>query len=108
MEFDLRLWIKVNNKKIFGHGPKELLVNVKKLGSLRQAAKSMDMSYSKAWTIIKNLENALGYKILDMQPGGSHGGGSKLTVKGEELIKKFLALEEKLQEVLNNESKKLF
>ena len=108
MEFDFRLWIKVNNKKVFGHGPKELLVNVKKLGSLRQAAKSMNMSYSKAWTIIKNLENALGYKILNMQPGGSHGGGSTLTIEGEELLKKFLTLEEKLYEVLNIESKKIF
>jgi molybdate transport system regulatory protein len=108
MDFEFRLWIKVNNKKVFGQGPKELLLNVKRLGSLRQATKAMDMSYSKAWTIIKKLEDSMNCKILDMKPGGTHGGGSTLTWEGEELLRKFLLLEEKCSEMLNILAKEIF
>ena len=47
-----------NNEKFFGEGPARLLHGVEECGSLRAAAMSMDMAYTKALKLIKNAENA--------------------------------------------------
>ena len=47
-----------------GRGPVELLRGIERLGSINQAAKEMNMSYVKAWKIIKRMEASLGGKML--------------------------------------------
>ena len=44
-----------NNNKFFGEGPARLLHAIEEHGSLRTAALSMDMAYTKALKIIKKL-----------------------------------------------------
>lgn len=65
--------------KCFGPGIASLLRRVEKYRSLRAAAASMGMAYSKAWTILKSCEENLGFKLLDSTVGGKHGGGATLT-----------------------------
>ena len=68
--------------KCFGPGVAQLLHAVQQLRSLRAAALSMDMAYSKAWIIVKNSEKALGFPLLPSTPGGKGGGGAALAVNG--------------------------
>ena len=75
-----------NNNKFFGEGPARLLHAIEKHGSLRTAALSMDMAYTKALKIIKNAENALGFPLTTRTTGGKTGGGSQLTPEGKELL----------------------
>lgn len=75
--------------KCFGPGVAQLLHAVQKLRSLRAAALSMDMAYSKAWTIIKNSEKALGFSLLDSTTGGKGGGGAALTPEGARLLRAY-------------------
>lgn len=77
------------DEKCFGPGVAQLLHCVERLHSLRAAAAEMEMAYSKAWTIIKNSENALGFKLLDSTTGGRHGGGAALTEKGAALLRAY-------------------
>ena len=72
--------------KCFGPGVAQLLHRVERLHSLRAAALELEMAYSKAWTVIKNAENALGFKLLDSTAGGMHGGGATLTPEGKALL----------------------
>lgn len=72
--------------KCFGPGVAQLLHRVERLQSLRAAALEMEMAYSKAWTVIKNAENALGFKLLDSTTGGRHGGGASLTAEGAAML----------------------
>lgn len=72
--------------KCFGPGVAELLRRVKSEHSLRAAAISMGMAYSKAWTVIKNSEAALGFKLLVSTTGGKHGGGASLSPEAERLL----------------------
>ena len=67
--------------KAFGPGVAALLHRVDDLHSLRAAAMSMGMAYSKAWTIVKNSENAFGFKFLTSTAGGKGGGGAVLTAE---------------------------
>ena len=73
-------------EKCFGPGVSILLHKVRELHSLRAAAMSIGMAYSKAWTILKNAQLSLGFKLLDSTTGGKHGGGAKLTPEGEKLL----------------------
>ena len=75
--------------KCFGPGVAQLLHSVQELHSLRAAALSMDMAYSKAWTIIKNSEKALGFSLLDSTTGGKGGGGAALTPEGARLLRAY-------------------
>lgn len=72
--------------KCFGPGVAELLRRVKELHSLRAAAASMAMAYSKAWTVIRAAEGCLGYKLLISTTGGKHGGGATVSPEAEKLL----------------------
>ena len=72
--------------KVFGPGIAQLLHRVQKYHSLRAAALSMDMAYSKAWRIIRTAEGVFGCKLLLSTVGGSHGGGAKLTPEAQQLL----------------------
>ena len=74
-----------SDEKSFGPGIAKLLHQVEQLHSLRAAALSMNMAYSKAWTIVKNSERALGFPLLHSVTGGKNGGGAVLTPQGKRI-----------------------
>lgn len=82
----LSLRLFCGEEKCFGPGVAELLRRVHLEHSLRAAAISMGMAYSKAWTVIKNSEAALGFKLLVSTTGGKHGGGAILSPEAERLL----------------------
>ncbi len=73
-------------EKCFGPGIAELLERVEEHRSLRAAAQSMDMAYSKAWSIVRRCEEQLGQKLLESTTGGKHGGGASVTEEGLALL----------------------
>ena len=77
------------NEKFFGEGPCRLLHAIEAEGSLRAAASSMGLAYSKALRMIKNAEHALGFPLTSRTAGGKSGGGSTLTQEGKEWIEKY-------------------
>lgn len=76
-------------ERCFGEGPYQLLTGVRELGSLRAAAQSMGMAYTKAFHLIKTVEAALGQPLTRRTIGGRGGGGSVLTPVGEELLRRY-------------------
>ena len=80
-----------NGEKFFGEGPCRLLRLVEETGSLRCAAASMEMAYSKALKLVKQAEEALGFPLTQRSVGGKDGGGSTLTPEGREFLHKYEA-----------------
>ena len=78
-----------NGEKFFGEGPAMLLRGVEATGSLRAAAMSMDMAYTKALKLIRNGEKALGFPLIRRSAGGKDGGGSCLTKEGKEWLQRY-------------------
>ena len=74
------------DQKCFGPGVAQLLRRVDELHSLRAAAMSMSMAYSKAWTVIRSAEEGLGFKLLSSAAGGKNGGGAVLTDEARRMI----------------------
>ncbi|MDL2236973.1 LysR family transcriptional regulator [Christensenellaceae bacterium OttesenSCG-928-K19] len=97
MRYDLRLTL-YGDKKFFGPGVADLLKLADEKGSLHMAAQQMHMAYSKAWRIVKEAEDALGFSLLHMQTGGKNGGGASLTAEGREFLMRFTAMNDALQE----------
>ena len=85
MKVAYRIWID-HKGKVFGDGPQEILKGVEKTGSLHQVAAQMGMSYSKAWKRIREIEQRLGFPLLDRRVGGQSGGGSQVTPQAKELM----------------------
>jgi molybdate transport repressor ModE-like protein len=72
-----------------------LLEQTAKVGRLTQAAEAIGMSYRKAWGLIKEAEDILGYPLLDTQRGGKDGGNSSLTPAALKLLEAYHALQQK-------------
>lgn len=77
------------DQKSFGPGIAELLRRVDEHHSLRAAAQSMELAYSKAWTITKNAEAGLGVKLLASSTGGRGGGGAALTDEARQILEAY-------------------
>lgn len=90
--------------KCFGPGIAQLLRRVQELHSLRAAAQSMSMAYSKAWTMVKNCEAGLGCKLLAYTTGGPGGGGATLTQDAQQLLTAY----ERYSAALNAQAEELF
>ncbi|MGM9660172.1 MAG: NTP transferase domain-containing protein [Faecousia sp.] len=80
-----------SGEKFFGEGPCRLLRAVEETGSLRCAAASMEMAYSKALKLVKQAETALGFPLTQRSVGGKDGGGSTLTPEGRVWLAKYEA-----------------
>ena len=80
-----------NGEKFFGEGPCRLLGLVEETGSLRCAAASMEMAYSKALKLVKQAEKALGFPLTQRSAGGRDGGGSTLTPEGQAFLRQYEA-----------------
>ena len=93
-ELHLKLTVRLytdDNRRCFGPGIATLLERVREHHSLRSAAASMEMAYSKAWRIIRTAEEVFGCKLLDSTIGGQHGGGAVLTPEAERLLEAYRA-----------------
>lgn len=80
--------------RFFGPGPYRLLSLIEETGSIRAASEKMDLSYSKAHSMVKRAETALGFPLIEKQIGGKGGGGSYLTVHALEFMKKYKRYQE--------------
>lgn len=78
-----------NGTKFFGEGPARLLHAVEEKGSLRAAAISMNMAYTKAFKLMKQAESVLEYPLITRTTGGKDGGGSVLTPEGKEWLTRY-------------------
>lgn len=92
LKLTLRLYTE-DDQRCFGPGIETLLERVEAHRSLRAAAASMGMAYSKAWRIIRTAEEVFGCKLLSSTIGGKGGGGAVLTPEAERLLAAYRAYE---------------
>jgi molybdate transport system regulatory protein len=100
MKAAFKFWLDQRGKA-FGDGPCELLKRVEMTGSLHKAAAQMGMAYSKAWKLVRMIEQRLGFRLLEREVGGRLGGGSRITPPAKELMSCYAAFREEAQEAVN-------
>jgi molybdate transport system regulatory protein len=98
-----RIWIEFNNKIFLGEGRVKLLKGIQETGSLSKAAKSLNMSYNKAWNLIDTVNKASEHAIVIKSTGGKGGGRTTVTPHGEKLIHAFDSINKKCWKFLDKQ-----
>jgi len=78
-----------------GPGKAALVEHIAKSGSISSAARAMGMSYRRAWQLVEALNESFAEPVVVTAIGGKRGGGAKVTVFGQELVRGFRAMENK-------------
>lgn len=108
MEYTIksRIWIEADGNTLLGEGRVTLLKAIDETGSLSKAAKSLNMSYKKAWSLIDAVNKRAKKPVTESNIGGKDGGGAKLTKYGKQLIQVFDLINSNCWEFLDQEIKK--
>ena len=108
MEYEIksRIWIEIDGNILLGNGRVNLLKAIEQTGSLSKAAKSLKMSYKKAWNLVNEVNVRAQNPVVETSIGGKGGGGAILTAYGKSLIEKFDSINENCHEFLNNQLSK--
>jgi molybdate transport system regulatory protein len=88
------LWLTVGDENFGGSNRLALLAQIAACGSITQAAKAAGMSYKGAWDAIDTMNNLAGEALVERAAGGKGGGGTRLTPRGQQLVRNFQLVEQ--------------
>ncbi|MES1161455.1 MAG: TOBE domain-containing protein, partial [Rhizobacter sp.] len=83
------LWLSLDGQNLAGARRVMLLAEIARVGSITQAAKAAGFSYKGAWNAIDDMSNQAGEPLLERSAGGKGGGSTRLTPRGEQLVRNF-------------------
>ncbi|MDR0213166.1 MAG: LysR family transcriptional regulator [Comamonas sp.] len=91
------------NTNAIGPGKIELLEAIDATRSISAAAKSLGMSYRRAWLLVDELNQALCRPAVAATTGGARGGGSELTETGHQVIELYRKIEQQSAQACSEE-----
>jgi molybdate transport system regulatory protein len=100
-----RIWIEADGNILLGEGRVNLLKAIDEEGSLSKAAKSLKMSYKKAWSLIDAVNKRSEKPVITTSIGGKGGGGAQLTAYGKSLVETFETINENCWKFLDEQIK---
>ena len=92
-----RMRVTDGEKIAVGPGKIALLEAIANTGSIIAAAKSLEMSYRRAWLLLDELNQSLQRPAVNSAKGGLQGGGSSLTDAGRQLITLYRRIEKRAE-----------
>ena len=101
MEVRSKIWLEIDGEPVFGSGRRALLDGIIRHGSINRAAKDINISYRKALSYIKTMEQRFGKRLVERRAGGKSGGGAILTAEAKELLRKYKILEDGINLILD-------
>jgi molybdate transport system regulatory protein len=108
MQIRSKIWIEIEGEPVFGRGRRFLLHAIDEHGSINQAAKEVGVSFRRAWSHIKAMEDRLGMKLVERTVGGRNGGGAVITAEARDFLKRFDALENGVREIVDERFESVF
>jgi len=76
-----------------GPGKVDLLEAIEASGSISGAARSLGMSYRRAWLLVDTMNRCFRAPLVEAEAGGRRGGGARLTRLGAEVIERYRRIE---------------
>lgn len=98
-----RIWIDGPEGTFIGYGRVVLLERIQEHGSITKAAKSMEMSYRRAWDLVDSMNRQAKKPFVELATGGKGGGGARVTEEGKKAIRLFWRFYDDLQAFLKRE-----
>lgn len=78
---------------VLGPGKADLLDAIRGSGSIREAAKTLGMSYMRAWELIRTMNECFTEPVVIAARGGAGHGGATLTEAGERVLALYREME---------------
>ena len=104
-----KTWIENDRGELlFGKGKTEILELIEAEGSIAKAAEQLGMSYKKAWTHIKILQENIADELVVAKKGGGGRGGTTLSTHARDLVAKYRQLQEDIEAFANRRFQELF
>ncbi len=101
-----RVWIDGTDGTFLGYGRVVLLERIREYGSITKAAKSMEMSYRRAWDLVDSMNKQAKRSFVELATGGKGGGGARITEDGERAIQLFWKFSEDFKRFIAKEQEK--
>ena len=76
-----------------GPGKIDLLEAIAKTGSITAAARTLGMSYRRAWLLVDTMNRCFRAPVVEAEVGGKRGGGARLTAPGAEAVRRYRRIE---------------
>ena len=98
MRYELRPRLRVvaaDGTIVLGPGKADLLDAIARTGSIRAAAGELEMSYMRAWTLVRTMNAAFRSPLVEKERGGTEKGGAQLTERGRSVLALYRRMEEK-------------
>jgi molybdate transport system regulatory protein len=87
LKLNYKFWIETQTGlSVLGEGKWKLLKAIRDTGSLKAAVEKMGYTYRQTWQNLKDIEEKLGFKLIEKSRGGEKGGETVLTSKGELIV----------------------
>jgi molybdate transport system regulatory protein len=87
-----------------GPGKADLLEAVAETGSIAEAARQLDLSYMRAWSMIKTMNQSFQEPVVAKNRGGETHGGATVTEFGHKVLKLYRQMEAKAAKATAKES----
>ncbi|MES2180639.1 MAG: winged helix-turn-helix domain-containing protein [Pseudomonadota bacterium] len=100
----IKIQISHGHQIAFGPGKAELLGAINRQGSISAAAKSMNMSYKRAWDLVMVMNASFKEPLVATVVGGPHGGGATLTQFGHHVLQQYLNIQAKSEQYVLSET----
>ena len=97
---NVRLRLMLGEEIALGPGKADLLEAICACGSISAAAKSLDMSYRRAWLLVETMNRCFDTPLVSSAKGGKGGGGAVVTDEGRRLLAAFREMEAEVQRVV--------
>jgi molybdate transport system regulatory protein len=89
----IRLRVLQGEAIAFGPGKAALLLAIDQTGSISAAARSIGMSYRRAWLLVEAMNQCFTLPLVATATGGAKGGGAQMTVMGRDIIARYQAMQ---------------
>ncbi len=86
---EFRLRIRRGDDIAVGPGKIDLLEAIDASGSISAAARSLGMSYRRAWLLVDTMNRCFRTPLVEAESGGKRGGGARLTRDGRDVIERY-------------------
>jgi molybdate transport system regulatory protein len=84
-----RLRISRGDDIAVGPGKIDLLEAIGRTGSITAAARSLAMSYRRAWLLVDTMNRCFRTAVVETEAGGARGGGTRLTATGKRVVQHY-------------------
>jgi molybdate transport system regulatory protein len=88
-----RLRVLLGEVTAMGPGKAMLLEAIREKGSISAAARSVGMSYRRAWDLVETMNQSFREPMVETAKGGSGGGGAQVTEFGERVLARYREME---------------